>query len=54
MGAVLVVMTAPIIFGGITRVAKIAETFVPVMALLYILVALYIVGVNIDKIPSVV
>ncbi len=54
VGAVLVVITAPIIFGGITRVAKIAETFVPVMALFYLLVALYIVGVNIDKIPSVI
>ncbi len=53
VGAFLVVLTAAIIFGGIKRVAKVAEKIVPIMALLYIGVALYIVGLNYDKIGHV-
>lgn len=54
VGVVLVVLTAPIIFGGIQRVAKIAEMVVPVMAMIYLAVALGIIVLNIAKIPSVV
>ncbi len=53
LGAVLVIITAPIIFGGIKRVARIAELLVPVMALLYLLVALYIIVINISLVPEV-
>lgn len=53
VGIVLVVLVAPIIFGGIKRVAKVAERVVPFMAFLYLLVAFYIILVNFDKIPSV-
>jgi hypothetical protein len=37
VGIALVVMTALIIFGGIKRIAKVAEGIVPFMALLYII-----------------
>ncbi|MDO4580240.1 MULTISPECIES: sodium:alanine symporter family protein [Acinetobacter] len=53
LGLVLVVMTAMIIFGGIKRIAKVAEKFVPIMALLYLVVALYIAVINIPIIPDI-
>lgn len=52
-GVALVILTAPIIFGGIRRVAKLAEIIVPVMALLYLLLTLYIVGTNLNMVPHV-
>jgi alanine or glycine:cation symporter, AGCS family len=42
-----------IIFGGVTRIARFAELVVPFMAIAYILVALAIMAVNIQKIPEV-
>lgn len=53
IAAVLVIMTAPIIFGGVKRVATFAEAIVPIMALLYIGVALFVMITNVGKIPSV-
>lgn len=53
VGIVLVILTAPIIFGGIKRVAKVAEKVVPIMALLYLLVAVFIIITNITKVPEV-
>ena len=53
IGLVLVVMTALIIFGGIKRIAKVAERFVPLMAVLYLAVALYIAVINYDILPSI-
>ena len=49
----LVLLSAPIIFGGIKRVAKISEMLVPVMAVVYLLMALYIIITNISMIPHV-
>lgn len=54
VGIFLVVLTAPIIFGGIKRVARVAEKVVPFMAFLYLLVAFYIILINFDKIPDVI
>jgi alanine or glycine:cation symporter, AGCS family len=53
VGLALVVLTALIIFGGIKRIAKVAESFVPVMAVLYLALALYIAAINIDILPSI-
>ena len=52
VGLALVVMTALIIFGGIKRIAKVAESFVPFMAVLYLAVALYIAVINFDQLPA--
>lgn len=41
-----------IIFGGIKRIAKAAEIIVPVMAIGYILMAVVIIGMNIQLIPE--
>lgn len=53
VGVALMILTAPIIFGGIRRVAKWSEAIVPVMAVLYLLMALYIVAANIEMVPQV-
>ena len=53
MGVALVVMTALIIFGGIKRIARVAESFVPLMAILYLVVALYIAAINYAILPDI-
>jgi len=53
VGLFLVLMTAVIIFGGIKRIAKVAESFVPFMAVLYLAVALYIAVINYDLLPYI-
>ena len=49
---VLVLITAPVIFSGITGVAKVAEWMAPVMAGVYALMALVVLALNIDAIPG--
>ncbi len=49
---ILCIMTALVIFGGMTRIAKVAEILVPVMAGLYLLTALIVVLMNIGQIPA--
>lgn len=51
IGAGLIILTAPIIFGGMKRVARISEAVVPMMAVIYLLMALYIVATNISEVP---
>ena len=53
VGVGLVILTAPIIFGGIRRVSRVAEAIVPVMSVLYLLLALYVTAVNIAEVPRV-
>lgn len=53
VGIVLTVATAIIIFGGVKRIARVSEVLVPVMAVLYIFVALFIIIKNISMIPSI-
>ena len=50
----LVVLAAPVLFGGVRRVARVAEVVLPVMAVSYVLLALVIVAVNITHLPRVV
>ncbi|MCR6097787.1 alanine:cation symporter family protein [Salipaludibacillus agaradhaerens] len=53
VGVVIAVMMAFIIFGGVRRIAVVAEVIVPVFALTYIVVALIIMMMNITEIPAV-
>ncbi|MEX5303639.1 alanine/glycine:cation symporter family protein [Kocuria sabuli] len=53
VGAVLVGLTAAIIFGGIRRISAVTEVVVPVMAVLYILLGLLVVVLNIGQVPAV-
>ena len=50
----IVILLGFIIFGGVKRIALFAEIVVPFMALAYILVALVIVFLNIEQLPSMI
>lgn len=52
IGAVLMLLTAVIIFGGLKRIATVAEMIVPFMALAYISGAIVLCCVNITSIPA--
>ena len=53
MGGILCLLTVAVIFGGIHRIARISSTVVPVMAVVYLLLAVYIVLSNITVLPKV-
>ncbi|MBY6152434.1 alanine:cation symporter family protein [Vannielia litorea] len=53
-GAVLAVLTAVIVWGGIHRIAKAADIIIPVMAFMYIGMALVIIVINIGSLPAVI
>ncbi len=53
VGLGLVLLTAIVIFGGVKRIAKVTQVVVPVMAVLYLIVAIYIIIMNITEIPAV-
>ena len=51
-GVALVIITALVIYGGLKSVARTAEKIVPIMAIGYFLVALYVLVVNIGEVPA--
>jgi len=54
-GAVLSVLLALIIIGGIKRIAKVTEKLVPGMAIFYFIGALFVIGTNYENIiPSII
>lgn len=53
VGLGLVLLTAVVIFGGVKRIASVTQIVVPIMATIYIIVALYIVFMNVTEIPAV-
>ena len=53
VGIVLTLVTLVVIFGGIQRIAKVSSVIVPVMAVGYVLLAFFVVIINITKIPAV-
>ncbi len=52
-GGVLAVIAGFIVFGGIKRIAKVADIVVPVMATAYIAMALLVVVLNLTEVPAV-
>lgn len=52
-GVAIVVISAFVIFGGIRKIARTAEIIVPIMALAYLAIALFIMFTNIEKVPEV-
>ena len=52
--AVLAVLIGLIIFGGVKRIAHFTQVVVPFMALGYILVAMVVILLNIEQLPSVI
>ncbi|ENK1243253.1 alanine:cation symporter family protein [Clostridium botulinum] len=53
IGLILAVLTSLIIFGGVKRIARAAEIIVPIMAITYVIVALFVILKNISSIPSI-
>lgn len=51
VGAVLAILTAMVIVGGIKSIAAVTSKLVPFMAGLYVISALIVIGANYDKIP---
>lgn len=54
MAVILVLLTAIVIFGGLKSIANVTQIIVPVMAILYIFVAMYILIVNITAVPNLI
>jgi alanine or glycine:cation symporter, AGCS family len=50
----LAVLAAPLLFGGVRRVAAFAGMVLPVVALVYALLAFAVVAVNIGQLPAVI
>jgi AGCS family alanine or glycine:cation symporter len=53
VGVVVVLLSSVVIFGGIKRIARVAELVVPIMALAYLLLAMFVMVMNIEKLPAV-
>ena len=52
VGAVVAVITAVVIIGGIKRIGKVASMLVPLMSLLFIVMALIAIFMHISRLPS--
>ncbi len=52
-GAVLVALIGITIFGGVQRISRVTEVLVPVMATLYLSVALVVILMHLEQIPAV-
>lgn len=53
LGLILIAVFGTIIFGGVKRIAKLAESIVVVLAVLYIGVAFFVIFSNITQLPGV-
>jgi AGCS family alanine or glycine:cation symporter len=53
VGLVLVLISLVVIFGGIHRIAKVSSVIVPIMALGYLILALFVICRHLDLIPQV-
>lgn len=53
VGIILAAITGFIIFGGLKRVVTVSQLIVPVMAIIYLGLALFVVLTNISQIPAV-
>lgn len=53
IGLIITILTLAVILGGVNRIAKISSFLVPIMAIAYIIVALFIVIKNITSLPEV-
>jgi AGCS family alanine or glycine:cation symporter len=52
-GVALTVIAGLTIFGGVQRISRVTEVVVPLMALIYIAVALVVIALNIGQVPEV-
>lgn len=54
VGVTLAVLILAIIWGGIQRISRFSEIVVPVMATLYIVLAIVVIALNITRLPAVI
>ncbi|SDK17265.1 alanine/glycine:cation symporter family protein [Sediminibacillus albus] len=52
MAVILVAMTAAVIFGGLKSIARVTQFIIPIMAILYVILALYVLAANYTAIPE--
>ena len=53
IGIVITILVGLILLGGIKRIGKVTEKLVPVMALIYIILAIGVILLNINRVPAV-
>ena len=53
IGIICAILVAMILLGGIKRIGKVTEKLVPFMAIIYILLAIGVIILNIDRLPGV-
>ncbi|WP_322422530.1 alanine/glycine:cation symporter family protein [Jeotgalibacillus haloalkalitolerans] len=53
VGGIVTLLTGLIIFGGVHRIASFSSVIVPIMAVLYIVIALVVIVMNFSQIPAV-
>lgn len=53
LGIILSVLTGIIIFGGVRRIAKVVEYVVPIMAVAYVAIAVFVIAKNIGMVPEI-
>lgn len=54
MGGIITVLAAIIFFGGIQSIAKVSSVIVPIMAIGYVVIALFVILFNITELPGVI
>ena len=54
VGLVLMLLTGVVILGGITRIAEVAASLVPIMAIAYFFGALLVIILNIQQVPAAI
>ena len=53
IGIVIAVIVGLVLLGGVKRIGKVSEKLVPFMALLYILLAIGLIVIRVDRVPAV-
>ncbi|ARI78660.1 alanine/glycine:cation symporter family protein [Halobacillus mangrovi] len=54
IGLIVTAITGLVIFGGVHRIANLSSVIVPIMAVLYLLIATVVLIINIGELPSVI
>src|SRR5699024_8558664 len=52
-GIVMTIVVGLTIFGGVQRISRVTEVIVPVMAVAYVIVAIFVDGLNAGEVPGV-
>ncbi|ELK47435.1 MULTISPECIES: sodium:alanine symporter family protein [Bacillaceae] len=54
MGGILTLAVALIIFGGLNRIAQVTQIIIPIMAIFYIILAGYVLIMNLGQVPNMI